>query len=617
MTWDYVALTNAFLDASDVPTIVTPSTPLPVTVAAGSVAVISSNAAIEALSATNYDLAAAAYDQTSAITGDYELDHFEAKFSTAVIRTITVISVATNTVLYAKTTQALSIEESFDKKVFKSGSQIRVTITQTTGACLVSLRLIAVIGTSLLAPSTNTVNQGNAGSAAWPVQIGTAGPNSATNPVFSSANLTGLNGAPLSLTNPLPVQECNVVQLDAGNSVTGFAVSAGTPFVGVGHDLFAEGGWLAATINIVQTVAGADGQLFFEFGPNNVSWPISVPETLTGQPFVLPLPLATVRRYFRVRVTGTVAFTIDLETLLHKTAPPDLTQVPGQLISATTPLKNQRSIIAGKYQTAPTPAAANSWPEVPTNLLGYLFTVNEPFLEDVSLGRVPGHIIARIHGKNDTLGTAFEDVWNPSSAHVYPASAGTVTLVSSSVNDTSAGTGIRQVRIVGLDASFNVLEETQNMNGTTNVVTTNTYRRIQEIKAVTVGSGENAAGNITATIGGNLQAQIDVGYNRSFGSFYTIPNGKSAVVVKSSITTGGATQGTEIILVSRDTTVANSPFLEEKEGLAFQGAWVEEAPVSVVWPGKTDIKYVARATSGTTAIRTDYALLLIDSNLVA
>lgn len=104
--------------------------------------VMSVNNSIET---NGFDLNAAPYSETTSITNDYIFDSIELNFSTAEEKTITIIS-SDGTLLwggnvdtsasnygYATTKQNFNL---IFKQSFKSGENITVTVTQTTGPCL-------------------------------------------------------------------------------------------------------------------------------------------------------------------------------------------------------------------------------------------------------------------------------------------------------------------------------------------------------------------------------------------------------------------------------------------------------------------------------------------------
>jgi len=81
----------------------------------------------------------------------------------------------------------------------------------------------------------------------------------------------------------------------------------------------------------------------------------------------------------------------------------------------------------------------------------------------------------------------------------FPLGATTMQIASSSVNDTSAGTGMRTARIIGLDFNFNPLSEVIIMTGQTPVSTTGEYLRINDLVGLTAGSTRSNEGIVAVT----------------------------------------------------------------------------------------------------------------------
>jgi hypothetical protein len=91
-----------------------------------------------------------------------------------------------------------------------------------------------------------------------------------------------------------------------------------------------------------------------------------------------------------------------------------------------------------------------------------------------------------------------------------------MTLVSSSASDTAV-----TIRINGLGAGFVLQTEDVVLNGTTNVLTTKSFLRINSMETI-VG---NAVGNITAVNGGTTYAKITAGNGNTQMSIFTVPAG--------------------------------------------------------------------------------------------
>jgi len=137
-------------------------------------------------------------------------------------------------------------------------------------------------------------------------------------------------------------------------------------------------------------------------------------------------------------------------------------------------------------------------------------------------------------------------------------------VVSTSANDTSAGTGMRTVRIDYLTALFEAKSETLALNGLTAVNTVNTdIAYIESIIAVTVGSGGGNAGTIqvwTATGGtGSIWGSIAVGDSMTFWAHHYVPAGKTCYVLT---TTGAGSLAGQTNLVRIDLSATGFPGLQ-------------------------------------------------------
>lgn len=134
-----------------------------------------------------------------------------------------------------------------------------------------------------------------------------------------------------------------------------------------------------------------------------------------------------------------------------------------------------------------------------------------------------------------TSTTVLNDVkeYDNAVAEMPELSASTLDIISSSANDTNtAGTGVRQVKVVYIN-NLNALVESAaiNLNGTTLV--TSVLTNVNEVlwmETVTAGSGGKAAGNIRLRInGGTVEVeQITAQFNKSFTARFMVPTGYTA-----------------------------------------------------------------------------------------
>lgn len=146
-------------------------------------------------------------------------------------------------------------------------------------------------------------------------------------------------------------------------------------------------------------------------------------------------------------------------------------------------------------------------------------------------------IIQRSGGNTDIDTSTFpEDCWGGSGLYQgFPLTAETVSVVSSSANDTAAGTGARTLRLSGLDSSGNFLTEIVTLNGQTPVVTTNQFLRINRAFVLTSGNSNRNFNDGTITINQSVTTStvfgiIDPGLNNLKAAIYTIPLGTTGVL---------------------------------------------------------------------------------------
>ena len=193
------------------------------------------------------------------------------------------------------------------------------------------------------------------------------------------------------------------------------------------------------------------------------------------------------------------------------------------------------------------------------------YIANRDYNVELLLGNIAGRAAVSINGHNDdqtttritvapTLTTADID---QSGIH---ASAATVKVASTDTNDTSAGTGLRTLRLEGLDSSGNAQTETITLNGQTEVESANTYSAVNNFRGLTVGSNNTSAGEIWIGAGtftsGVPATKYFVGernHNKGLTGYYTVPASKTLVVKGFVLTVVGSNKEVEITVeVSTD-----------------------------------------------------------------
>jgi hypothetical protein len=146
-------------------------------------------------------------------------------------------------------------------------------------------------------------------------------------------------------------------------------------------------------------------------------------------------------------------------------------------------------------------------------------------------------------------------------------------LVSSSVNDTDGGSGVRTVVVEYLNGDLDYSFELVTLNGTTpvNMLATD-VRWVYAVHMATAGNGGVAAGSITVTNGGNTYAQMTAGQRSSHSSFYRVPRNKTLYV---SSMYGGSSSGTAATSVLLEFCTSQIDGLNQQEtGLVYSQAGI-------------------------------------------
>lgn len=208
-------------------------------------------------------------------------------------------------------------------------------------------------------------------------------------------------------------------------------------------------------------------------------------------------------------------------------------------------------------------------------------------------------------GRNADVDAA-EDIWASGGDYTgFPTgSAETIDVVSTSTSDAAAGTGVRTVRLYGLDANFDAQTEDVTLNGTTAVTTVATWKRMNRIKALTVGSAGLAVGVITAahtTTTANVFGTIQIGQAQTKIACYTVPAGYT-MYLKRFAAYGARSTGTGLADISfqvRDYSASDdTPFRVVRDYTIGNGVAVNTTYIGgLVIDEKSDVKVRADSVS--------------------
>lgn len=151
---------------------------------------------------------------------------------------------------------------------------------------------------------------------------------------------------------------------------------------------------------------------------------------------------------------------------------------------------------------------------------------------EVALGRRQGATLWNKFGYNADVDTGTEVVASWGGTFTPMTTARTLSVVSTSTADASGGTGANSLIVYGVDANREAQTVVVTLNGTTPVVTTETWLGVNRMAIYVSGSGQVNAGTITATAttDATTQAQIPIGVGTSQQCiFFTQPNHQALI----------------------------------------------------------------------------------------
>jgi len=233
-------------------------------------------------------------------------------------------------------------------------------------------------------------------------------------------------------------------------------------------------------------------------------------------------------KYFRVRFTctGSGASNYNLQTTFSDsvkgfTFMPTITpQSDTSLVLAT------KSILEGRDYSG-------VYRNVPLDNAGQLRVNAQPYLYATAEGDVPNHTSFVKLGNVSSVVNVEQDIWSKGGKYVFPTVTGSMIVQSTSTADRTGSTGILTLKIGYLNQNYVSKSETLSMNGTTPVPTVNTdIFRVNSIRAVTVGTGNVAAGTIqvSGSTNTNVYRILNLGQTRGRALIHTVPSGSTTYI---------------------------------------------------------------------------------------
>ena len=212
-------------------------------------------------------------------------------------------------------------------------------------------------------------------------------------------------------------------------------------------------------------------------------------------------------------------------------------------------------------------------------------------LFDIAQSKMYDNEAVNIFGFNRVVGTSFETLWNDGGDYVFPTSAVTMDLVSTSTSDTMS------VLVKGLDANYNEISETVTLTGTVAVTTSASFLRIN---SAIILSGSNVGG-ITISNGGTTYGFIEAELGTTQSCIYTVPADRSLYLFR--IDFNSATVNPNKYLTVRNKLRSDAGRILHVAEATFatsQVSYDRQVPFKIT--EKTDFQFQAKSSSGTNEV---------------
>lgn len=252
----------------------------------------------------------------------------------------------------------------------------------------------------------------------------------------------------------------------------------------------------------------------------------------------------------------------------------------------------------------------------------------------ISRGKTRGARHIHKFGKNDGINSSIETVWAAGGLHYNPTTAGTVEIVSTSIEDVSTGDGLATMVIEGLDSNYDEISETIALDGTTPVTTVNSYLRVHRAYGTDLGSGATIAtnpqftnlGTISGTHANLINPNDTVIYippnvGQTQLGLYTVPRNHTAYIYEFATSAGKETVG------SGTNPVATVRLLQRPNQPGTNCAWrivdeliVKDTAIEIIYPiplrveELTDLEVRAFTTSDTIPVSCEFDFVLIEND---
>ena len=216
---------------------------------------------------------------------------------------------------------------------------------------------------------------------------------------------------------------------------------------------------------------------------------------------------------------------------------------------------------------------------------------------------VEGASVEYKFGYSGNIATSEVTIWPDTSLYVFPVTAVTMNVSSTSNTDQTGGGGATAVHIEGLDANYDEITEFVNTAGVAGVSTNQQFLRINRVHVTNAEANATNAGDIyvgtgaiTSGVPDIFYANVEAGEAQTLQAVFTIPSNKTVFIT--GITASQGKSGNDAIFRFKQRNIGGVFRLLDKFVLQQNSLTIPHSP-PVKIEEKTDLMATAIATGGT------------------
>ncbi len=245
---------------------------------------------------------------------------------------------------------------------------------------------------------------------------------------------------------------------------------------------------------------------------------------------------------------------------------------------------------------------------------------SEPFELQIARGQIAFHKSVFKFGFNPDIDNSLETIWAQGGLYSYLSSATTLYISSSSTADDAAGTGARTATVSGLDANYDEVSVTVDLDGQNGVQlgSASNWIRVFRVTVDTAGSGGQNAGVIyvgdeaspSSGVPSNKYATVAVGDNQTLMALWTVPRGYTAYLLQTDVTTA-TTQNNKYATVHFVARENGGVFQVKDKFVKSESSHHQQYHIPLKFEEKTDLEFRVLGDSASADIAVSAAMDII------